>query len=75
MSARNDLMTALLNIHTGEAIDADLAHGLDMLRLCRGDNLGVRDKISALYLRLGRDQDAFDFLKWYFVTGTSSEYD
>lgn len=72
MSARLDLMTAILNLRNGEAVEAALARGLDMLRLCRGDNQGVRSKMPALYLRLGRDQDAFDFLKWYFVKATAS---
>ncbi|KAH7245647.1 hypothetical protein BKA59DRAFT_476077 [Fusarium tricinctum] len=43
-----------------------------MLRLCRGDNMGVRSQVPALYLRLGRDQDAYDFIKWYCVKGGSS---
>ncbi|KAF5686376.1 hypothetical protein FCIRC_2932 [Fusarium circinatum] len=43
-----------------------------MLRLCRGDNLGVRSQVPALYLRLGRDQEAYDFIKWYAVKGGST---
>lgn len=65
MRARYDLVVNQLNIRTGEAVEAALANFLDMMRLCRGDNMGIRSQIPALYLRLGRDQDAFDFLKWY----------
>jgi hypothetical protein len=65
MRARFDVMMALLNIRTGEAVRAALGHALDMLRLCHADNLGVRNYVAAMYLRLGRDQEAFDFLKWY----------
>lgn len=65
MRARHHLVTHQLKIRTGEAVDAALASLPDMLRLCRGDNMGVRSQIPALYLRLGRNQDAFDFLKWY----------
>lgn len=65
MSTRYDVVINQLNIRTGEAVEAALANLLDMLRLCRGDNMGVRSSIPALYLRLGRDQEAFDFLKWY----------
>lgn len=73
MEARHEVVTNQLNIRTGEAVEAALANLLDMLRLCRGDNLGVRSQVPALYLRLGRDQEAFDFLKWY--ADKSHDYD
>lgn len=73
MEARHELVVNQLNIRTGEAVEAALGNLLDMLRLCRGDNLGVRSQIPALYLRLGRDQEAFDFLKWY--ADKSLDYD
>lgn len=69
MRAREELMVALLNIRTGEAVQAALGHARDMLRLCRGDNQDVRFRMLALFLRLGRDQDAFDFIMWYATTG------
>lgn len=69
-----DLLSATLNIRTGEAVEKALEYGLDMLRLNRGDNQGVREQIPSLYLRLGRDQEAYDFLKWYAV-GATSDYD
>lgn len=65
MQARFDVVTDQLAIRTGEAAEAALAHMLDMLRLNPGDNQGVRSLVPAQYLRLGRDQEAFDFLKWY----------
>ncbi|KAJ2929273.1 hypothetical protein H1R20_g7816, partial [Candolleomyces eurysporus] len=46
-----------------------------MLRLCRSDNLGVRDMIPNLYLRLHQDQQCYDFLKWYATEGKRSDYD
>lgn len=75
MSARYDVVTNQLNIRTGEAVEAALANLLDMLRLCRGDNMGVRSGIPALYLRLGRDQEAFDFLKWYADASPDFDWD
>ncbi|RYP04267.1 hypothetical protein DL764_004570 [Monosporascus ibericus] len=72
MQRYHDLMSATLNIRTGEAVEAGLKYGLDMLRLCRGDNQGVRWQIPSLYLRLGRDQEAYDFIKWYATVGTGS---
>jgi hypothetical protein len=71
MDARSNLMTAILNIRTGEACEAALGHCLEMLRLCRGDNMGARAKVPALYLRLGRDQEAFDFIKWYAANAST----
>ncbi|KAL7622893.1 hypothetical protein AAE478_006572 [Parahypoxylon ruwenzoriense] len=75
MRARFDLMSTLLNIRTGEAVEAALGHAVELVHLCRGDNLGVRSQVPALYLRLGRDQEAYDFIKWYSTTGSTSDYD
>ncbi|KAL2670445.1 hypothetical protein Neosp_014233 [[Neocosmospora] mangrovei] len=72
MRARHEYITALLNVRTGEAVQAALDHSLDMLQLSRGDNMGVRASIPGLFLRLGRDQDAYDFIKWYAVKATST---
>ncbi|KAG5656791.1 hypothetical protein KAF25_010344 [Fusarium avenaceum] len=72
MQARFNYITGILNVRTGEAAEVALNESLDMLRLCRGDNMGVRSQVPALYLRLGRDQDAYDFIKWYGVKGDSS---
>ncbi|CAG2009336.1 unnamed protein product [Fusarium graminearum] len=67
MSVRFDLMSAILNVRTGEAVQAALDHALDMIRLCRGDNQGVRSYVPALHLHLGTDQQACDFIKLYAV--------
>ncbi|KAJ4247410.1 hypothetical protein NW762_013085, partial [Fusarium torreyae] len=48
-----------------------LDNTLDLLRLCRGDNLDVRSQVPALCLRLSRDQNAYDFIKWYAVKADS----
>lgn len=73
MNRRYDLVLKLLNIRTGEAVEAALDHLLDMLRLCRADNGGHRSQVPALYLRLGRDQEAYDFIKWW--ADVSDDYD
>ncbi|KAG4261933.1 hypothetical protein FPRO03_11401 [Fusarium proliferatum] len=74
MQARHDYITAILNARTGEAVEIALRESLEMLRLCRGDNLSVRSQVPGLYLRLGRDQEAYDFIKWYAMKG-GSNYD
>ncbi|KAF2188686.1 hypothetical protein K469DRAFT_627317 [Zopfia rhizophila CBS 207.26] len=75
MRARFALVEAQLKINTPQAVESGLYHLIDMLRLCRGDNMGVRDLVPALFLRLGRDQEAYDFLKWWVTTGQESDYD
>ncbi|KAL9602872.1 MAG: hypothetical protein Q9219_001567 [cf. Caloplaca sp. 3 TL-2023] len=75
MRARYGLVQAILEIKTFEATEAAANHLRDMLRLCRSDNMGVRGLLPALYLRLDRDQEAYDFIKWYETTGNESNYD
>ncbi|SPO07583.1 uncharacterized protein DNG_10278 [Cephalotrichum gorgonifer] len=58
-----------------DAVRLALDHLLDMIRLSRGDNMGIRHIVPGLYLALGRDQEAYDFMKWYATTGASSTYD
>lgn len=75
MRERYNLMLYRLNIGTGEALESALTDCLDMLRLCRGDNQSARDQVPALLLRLGRDQDAYDHIKWWATSGLSPTYD
>jgi hypothetical protein len=75
MRARIHLVDKILKICTKDAVETSLEHLLDMLRLCRSDNLGVRDIIPGLYLRLHRDQESYDFMKWYATKGQESGYD
>ncbi|KAK3644023.1 hypothetical protein LTR56_009875 [Elasticomyces elasticus] len=75
MRARYGVVEDLMKIRTREAVRATLDHLLDMLRLCRGDNMGVRSLVPALYIRLGRDQDAYDFVRWYKKVDEDGNYD
>ena len=36
--------------------------------------MGIRDVIPTLYLRLGRDQECYDFLKWWATAAKASKY-
>ncbi|KAI0199096.1 hypothetical protein F4808DRAFT_433337 [Astrocystis sublimbata] len=74
MRARFAAADALLQINTVSAVEKALAHFKDMLRLCRSDNMGVRDVIPALLLRLGREQECYDFLKWWAVVDDKNHY-
>ncbi|RFU26167.1 hypothetical protein B7463_g10180, partial [Scytalidium lignicola] len=75
MQSRYALVEALVKVKTHRAVQSALDHLLDMLRLCRGDNQGVRDVVPALFLRLGQDQECYDFIKWWATTGEESDYD
>ncbi|KAJ0415510.1 hypothetical protein BJY00DRAFT_293512 [Aspergillus carlsbadensis] len=74
MRARFAWAEALGKMETKTGIEEKLAHSLDMLRLCRGDNMGLRSYVPALMLRLNKDQECYDFVKWWFV-GCGSDYD
>lgn len=75
MRARFALVESLQRVKTVESTQAQLDHLMDMLRLCRGDNMGVRSLVPALMLRLDKDQECYDFVKWYNTTGEESDYD
>ncbi|KAI1270864.1 hypothetical protein F5Y07DRAFT_384913 [Xylaria sp. FL0933] len=74
MKARFHAADALLDIETTNAVEKSLAHFQDMLRLCRSDNMGVRDSIPGLLVRLGREQECYDFLKWWAVVDDEHHY-
>lgn len=75
MRARYAVVEALLKIKTYAAVEAAQGHVMDILRLCRSDNMGVRDLAPALDLRLGKDQECYDFCKWWATTGQEDSYD
>lgn len=74
MRTRFAAADALLQVDTVDAVDEALTHFMDMLRLCRGDNMGVRDFIPSLLLRLGREQECYDFIKWWAVVADDNSY-
>ncbi|KAB5576148.1 hypothetical protein GE09DRAFT_617833 [Coniochaeta sp. 2T2.1] len=65
MRARFGLVEELPKLDNSTAVASALDHLTDMLRLNRSDNMGLRDKVPALFLRLGRDQECYDFMKWW----------
>ncbi|PYH89320.1 hypothetical protein BO71DRAFT_453502 [Aspergillus ellipticus CBS 707.79] len=50
-------------------------HLMDILRLGRSDSMGVRDLLPPLILRLNRDQECYDFVKWWDAIWEGSHYD
>ncbi|KAI0860277.1 hypothetical protein F4860DRAFT_504132 [Xylaria cubensis] len=74
MRARCAAADALLQVDTIKAVEKALAHFQDMLRLCRSDNLSIRDVVPGLLLRLGREQECYDFLKWWAVVDYNNDW-
>ncbi|KAI6352124.1 hypothetical protein MCOR25_009540 [Pyricularia grisea] len=69
MMARFTAAKTLLQVNNLDAVQKALDHFKDMLRLCRSDNLGMRDIVPFLQLRLGQEQDCYDFLKSWTIDG------
>ena len=69
MRARFDLADTVRRSDTRDGISEALEHLRDMLRLCRSDNMGVRDLMPGMMLQLDQDQECYDFLKWYMTEG------
>ncbi|KAK0719115.1 hypothetical protein B0H67DRAFT_642499 [Lasiosphaeris hirsuta] len=74
MRARFAAADALLKVETRVAVKRALGHFMEMLRLCRADNLGVRDIVPTLLLRLGREQECYDFLKWWATADVDGKH-
>lgn len=66
--ARYALIEAQLKFNTRKAVEAALDHVTDLFRLRRSDNMGVGNFAPSLMLRLGKDQEAYDFCKWWWET-------
>ncbi|KAE9044805.1 hypothetical protein PR003_g4341 [Phytophthora rubi] len=75
MSAKMDLIRGLSAIPSRPAIEAALAETKGCLRLCRSDNVGVREVVPTLLLLLGQYQEAYDYIKWYQTSGQDEHYD
>ncbi|KAM7212955.1 hypothetical protein V8F06_011659 [Rhypophila decipiens] len=56
-----------------QGIEDALTIYLAMLQHDRADHQGCRHLIPALYIRLGRDQECYDFLKWWATTVRDEE--
>lgn len=75
MRARFALVESMAEIDNVQSVEAQLDHVMDMLRLCRSDNMGVRDLVPGLLLRLNKDQECYNFIKWWQVVSGDPWYD
>lgn len=75
MEARFSLVREMSDVHNAQSVQAQLDHLMDMIRLSRRDEMGVRYYIPALMLRLNKDQECYDFMLWWKFTEGNSVYD
>ena len=52
-----------------------LGNYLELLRLIHRDNMGLRDKVPFTLLNLNREDDAYNFLKWWITIDSNGIYD
>lgn len=71
MRARFALANEIRRAGTLDGVSEPLEHLRDMLRLCRGDNMGLRDLAPALMLQMDQDQECYDFIKWWWTVGSN----
>lgn len=74
ITARNAVADALLKINTRYAVNAALGCLQKMSRLCPGVDLGQRDTLPFLLLRLDREQECYDFIKWWTIIDEKEHY-
>ncbi|KAI1387668.1 uncharacterized protein F4822DRAFT_407251 [Hypoxylon trugodes] len=75
MRARFAVAQQLLLLGTLSSVRESLEHLRDMLRLCRSDNMGLRNIVPATMLRLDLDQECYDFIKWWATCDPDGKYD
>lgn len=75
MKARVAYIHALLKIDTFSAAQTALGHAIDLLRLSPSDYMEVRFLVPGLLLRLNKDQDGYDFIKWWEDKHEGTEYE
>ena len=57
-----------------DIVQSVLNHALHLMKDDREDGVGVRCMIPSLHIRLGNDEKAYDFIKWYATTSCDPAY-
>jgi hypothetical protein len=61
-------------INTREAVEKQLEHSMEMLRVCLNDNLGARKTVAPMMIRLNQDRECYAFLtSWVLVSNRSHD--
>jgi hypothetical protein len=75
MRARSTVSRLLTELNTLDGVREAYEHMMDMMRLCRVDNLGLRRLLPSIMLRLDLDQECYDFIKWHATADQDGHYD
>jgi hypothetical protein len=62
------LATLELEVNNRLGIQQGLSHVLEMTKSAKTVMVGTADLAPVCFLRLGRDQEAYDFMKWWITT-------
>ncbi|KAI4620737.1 uncharacterized protein J4E87_007065 [Alternaria ethzedia] len=73
--AGKEFVHELLRFNTKVAVEEALLWTLALMKLSPKDPLGLRCITPFLYIRTGRDQECYDFCKWWVTTGNNGGYD
>lgn len=70
LKLRHKLVTALwrvadTNLGNYETTEAILEHLLEIMRLDISDGIGCKEMVVFMFLTLGRDEDAYNFILWW----------
>lgn len=65
MNALSELAMMTQSTRHSDSLQAEYDSCKELLRLCPGDNMGVRATVPSVLLRLGKDQECYDFMKWF----------
>ena len=55
----------IVQVPTPLSVEAAVEYSMESLRLCPADNMGIRSRIPNFLLRLGRDAECYDFIKYW----------
>ncbi|KAK5708262.1 hypothetical protein LTR97_000802 [Elasticomyces elasticus] len=75
MRARSALTRLLTEFNTLDSVREAYDHMMDLMKLSRSDNLGMRRLAPTIILRLDRDQECYDFIKWWATCDPDGHYD
>jgi len=69
VDARMGIVNSLGRVNNRISEATRLMHLQDLIQLCRTDPIGLREEIPDVLLRLGQDQECYDFIVWWTRAG------
>jgi len=74
IKAGKEFVHELLRFNTKAAVEKALLWTLALMKLSPKDPSGLRCITPFLYIRTGRDQECYDYCKWWVTEGTHKEH-